>query len=855
VNPSRNSPGTISILKQQRATLDKIVGTSILTRNNFSVSYPYNACAFPANGFVCIVTLSDKHRRDIQVTSDFRGITALSFSRNGVRLAVAEKGPNARVEILTFSSGSFDKILEKTEIPTRENGFSCIALDGDSRTFVTIGNDPQPFLLLWDLKTPTPSVTGHYRFNSTPYHLCLSPDCNFAFVCGVKLLKFISLTATTDKGPGLLPHCNANIQRFQKTTFVSVACSWTKPFLAYALSAGGCLCVYEAATIPLLQKPTARGAKRVRNLQMSKHNLNQGLASFLSLDANLLAVGTAKGSILAIKRAGVKYNVIGQYGLPDKSIIVVGVAQGCVISVSDDGMIAFWRRKFKSQPELTITSHREPVCDVSVCRLSVLSCGSDGSIRSWKFQKSIALVSPSLQEQEAEVRLFKKAEALDAITGVRTICCAHDDYIYAGLDTGFLNVLDDRLRVLQSIPDNSASVMSMAIQGQFLATGGGDGMIRVYTIVEKGLIRSTFRRLDTEPITSVVFTRNSFVASSVSGLFFMSLPNCEIFGRVPSDSPILTLAAALRPNLVVAAARGGSIQLFAGDNGRLFRSFQVSTAACPLAVAVHPSDLLFVLGMSDGSVIGIDPVSGAQAFGFQSAAGIITRMIFHEGYLIVASQGGFIMRWNLPQSLRIELEKQPGQPLLADPADEDFDAHIRQSFVASRAPRPEWIYTDLQNDAPAVDQEEAEEPDEAAEEDDVEDDMQNHSQFDAPRPVVEPEERNIDQFLRQSFSKKPSVVPKRESDEINQMTHRLTELLRRAGDWLGVEASDEDVVGAKRELKEMIDSMKPKASQSDATARELTGKIQGGVAVIGQRVAESQELMRELLQLMIAPDS
>jgi hypothetical protein len=98
---------------QQRATLDKIVGTSILTRNNFSVSYPYNACAFPANGFVCIVTLSDKHRRDIQVTSDFRGITALSFSRNGVRLAVAEKGPNARVEILGFSSGSFDKIIGK----------------------------------------------------------------------------------------------------------------------------------------------------------------------------------------------------------------------------------------------------------------------------------------------------------------------------------------------------------------------------------------------------------------------------------------------------------------------------------------------------------------------------------------------------------------------------------------------------------------------------------------------------------------------------------------------------------------------------------------------------------------------
>jgi hypothetical protein len=71
---------------------------------------------------------------------------------------------------------------------------------------------------------------------------------------------------------------------------------------AYTLTAGGCLCTSEVATIPFLQRPTARGAKGVGNLRMSKQNLNQVWTSFLSIEANLLAVSTAKGSILAIKK-------------------------------------------------------------------------------------------------------------------------------------------------------------------------------------------------------------------------------------------------------------------------------------------------------------------------------------------------------------------------------------------------------------------------------------------------------------------------------------------------------------------------------------------------------------------------
>jgi hypothetical protein len=73
--------------------------------------------AFSVIGFVSIVTLSDKRRRNIQVSKEFRRVTPLSF-----------------------------------------------ALDDNPRTLVTIGNDPQPFLLLWDLKTPALSITDHYRF-------------------------------------------------------------------------------------------------------------------------------------------------------------------------------------------------------------------------------------------------------------------------------------------------------------------------------------------------------------------------------------------------------------------------------------------------------------------------------------------------------------------------------------------------------------------------------------------------------------------------------------------------------------------------------------------------------------------
>jgi hypothetical protein len=120
------------------------------------------------------------------------------------------------------------------------------------------------------------------------------------------------------------------------------------------------------------------------------------------------------------------------------------------------------------------------------CKLSLLSCGSHGSIRFWKFQKDIGLVSSSSQEQRAKVRRFKTTEVPDAITGVRTVCSGQNKYVDTGLDPGFLNVLDDKLRVQQSIPGNSASVMSMTIQGQFLALDGNNGMTRIYKIVGKG---------------------------------------------------------------------------------------------------------------------------------------------------------------------------------------------------------------------------------------------------------------------------------------------------------------------------------------------------------------------------------
>jgi WD40 repeat protein len=173
--------------------LDKVIGSSRITRTSFSVSYQADACAFPAAGFLSIITMTDRRRYDIRITDDFREITALSFSISGQHLAVAEKGPNARVFILTFADNQPMKILNTTEIRTKENGLSAVAVCSKSARLVTIGNDSTPFLILWDLKQPKPAPVGYYRLKSPPNDLCISPDGSFALVCGRSMFKFLDL--------------------------------------------------------------------------------------------------------------------------------------------------------------------------------------------------------------------------------------------------------------------------------------------------------------------------------------------------------------------------------------------------------------------------------------------------------------------------------------------------------------------------------------------------------------------------------------------------------------------------------------------------------------------------------------
>jgi hypothetical protein len=414
------------------------------------------------------------------------------------------------------------------------------------------------------------------------------------------------------------------------------------------------------------------------------------------------------------------------------------------------------------------------------------------------FQKRGELVAESEQKQHAEARLCPSTpDSANSLCGVRCII-SRNDRIYAGLQTGLLNVLNVQFKVLRSVC--AGSIMCMAIHPTIplLATGGDDGCIRLYNISSPVFNRPiATQTLDNEPIVSIVFTQRTLAAASARGLHFASLVNCEIFGTIPIEDPILAIAYLSRPNLVVVGCQGRDLLLISPDERRIFRLLPLSVRTYPLAIAVHPTDLLIVVAMSDSSIIGIDPISGESVFQFQTLAGIITRITFHDSDIILGSQAGFLMRWNLPNALRIELSKEPNaapSPMeeLGD-EEEECDAQIRFSFIQQPDPPPEWVYKEDRTDLIA-------EPiEESPEEEEPEEKAPDPQTFDAPRPEVKSEVREVEDFLRQSFTRLPSRdLEKRDRDEMLSLTEALRSVLGLAREYLAIRNDDPEVIEAQR---------------------------------------------------------
>ena len=749
-------------------TLDKIIGCSNLNKAKLSSHYATGACAFASHGFLSIVIPGKKQRFDFKIAEDGKEISALTFSTSDHTIAVGELGSNSRIFIFTLSE-TFDIILSKTEIKTKENGFSYLALNNRAGKLITIGNDSTPFLLLWDLTQPRPVCIGYYHLPVKPDHAIFSPDTNFAIVSGNKLLKVVDTSISFQSTPSILKVRNFNIGKYKTAHFVSAAVAALQPYNIYALTETGTLCIIDSTSVAF-QGKSKYLQKSLPPVLMTPINLNSGDTSTVVLDKKIILVGTNNGSILAIKKDGEDHKIFGSFTSEGKKVMAIGLAERMIAAAYDDGDVIFWQRKINSKPLLSLPSHRGPICSMCLAgdNTIVLSGGSDGTVREWRIQKNHGLVGKSSQELICQTQVCSKLpDFMTSLTGVRCIASYHN-YVFAGDNLGVLHVLNlSDLSELQRVIENKSGIFTMAVHPKepLLVTGGADGAIRLYKISTSShsicLSRIQMEYSHNTAVIDVAFAGNSIVSCSKDGVKFMNR-ELQTYATYEPEEPVLSLSTCPNEKFVVAGGCDHSILILRVANGKKFRQHKLSMSSYPLHLCVDRSGLFIAVAMSDASCIIVDIMSGDCVDAFHSMSGMTTEICYHEDDIILSSISGCITRWSLPGPIHncVAEKMTKGLPILDLIGEEEPTVPRREMKTAGSvlkfgdAPKSCLFKAveavPMSNGQTVVGEELENTSDEQ---------MKN---YDAPRPSVSGEEEQmVDAIVRASF-----VKAKKDSPEI-----------------------------------------------------------------------------------------
>lgn len=659
----------------KKPQLDKIIGSSPISQNTFDIHYSSSVCAFPSHGYLSIINIHSHQRSDIQISQNFRSISALKFSINENQIAVGESGINSKIFILAFNN-SFDQVISKMEIHTKENGFSCLAYDSKKGKLISVGVDSQPFLILWDLNHPNPIKLGYYHLSTQPSKVLFNSDCSLVIVSGDGILKLIQTNFPYENKPIPMKSKRANFDTYTDSNFVDIYCTKGSTFNLYALCYEGTLCFYQGIDNPFRKRSKSEKAALV----LTPIKLSRGNLTSLIADDTIILCGGEKGTIFAFKNQNDKLKVAGKLVAIPKSVISVGISEQYITSTYQDGHLLFWKKEDVLQmanngkqvknilPEITIYNHRGPICKILVIKSTgqIVSCGSDNSVRLWEIHKQQEFISKSSQEM-VNYRQFGPLEPsfIDNYFGVRSVTYLNG-LLIAGLNDGIVHILKiDTFEEIMNFIDSIDAVTALASleNKSFFASGSGDGTVRLYSIEKKDddeidytLISS--REAFSNTITSLIFIPSSLVATSQNGVKFFSLPSLEEISFFETSEPILCSTYIEKADLIAAGGCDCNVYLFDSKSGRLFNRFTLSNNYYPVTIDSHESGFVLAVAMSDGNVLVVDIITGEPIYSFDPSMGVITSISFHESDLIIASFSGCIARWNLPESFHKEVEKQ-----------------------------------------------------------------------------------------------------------------------------------------------------------------------------------------------------
>ncbi|EAY19075.1 hypothetical protein TVAG_189660 [Trichomonas vaginalis G3] len=760
INPNGEDPN----LYNQNAALDKMIGSSPIDRQKFTMHHGQGVCAFIAGGIVSVVKVNQQQRNDFQISDNTHEIDVIFFSRTGRQLAIGTKGPFAKFYVVTFNE-NFDQIVDKIEKKTDENGFSAIDIESESGKLITVGVDLQPFIILWDIKQGKPEAIGRYHIKCVPNHISLSNDGNFAIVSGPSLLRIIDTSVgLSDKEIQLLKTRSISISKFRTSNFVS-AYSCSNSFgRIYALTDDGTLLSYERSCVDFSSQ-----------IKCNKITLGCGSTKCMVVDEKLVLIGTDAGSVLAVKCDSQQHALFGQFSADGYPVVSVCCSTKIVGVAYNNGSMIFYPRRPGKQPLLTIQQHRGPVCCLSVCpgndEKYLVSGGSDGSCRKWEIIKQQDLVSGSSQHMVASNNLCKASDDyLTSIKGIRCVC-ASEKYTFAGDNNGILHVMrNNKLDIVTRIEEKSRGTTAICCDDndKYLATGGLDGIVRIYSYKKEDEIKViAMDPTHTSPVTSICFCGGSLISTSKEGVRFAKLPTGVPYKTSNVDDMPLSISPLPNKKYVATCGMDKSISIWRISDGFLFRKYQLSIDEKPTCLSVDKSGLFIAVGMSSSIVNIIDIFSGDIICNFNSVCGLPTNIVFQQNDIILSGMSGCIARWNLPEfiykiiqerqrsnvplDLLMGLDEEPSHSTILD--DEPKLKLQRQASSTLKGAEANTAWTFVENKEDKNGQQEV------VVEDDGQQDQTDDSQLDydhIPRPAFGERDHIVDDIIRASFIGKDS---------------------------------------------------------------------------------------------------
>nr|CAG4710624.1 unnamed protein product [Naegleria fowleri] len=252
-----------------RITLEKIIGLTTDSNTKLSIHPQTKYVAYcAANVVVCYNPRKNKQYQFLQNTSPNKPFSCLQFSKNGKLLAAGERGSKPSIVVWDVLSGK--KIIELKK-DGHQYGVSCLAFSNDAKYLVSVGDEHDGTIKLWDLSSnpnssglssslSNGSSTSNNNNNSnntrgTLIHtiknirktsdVAFSHDGTFFVTVGDKFVKYHHIDPQTTNGTIELKSSRCILGNFKEANFVSVDIAKAKDGTLgiYTVNSDGILCM------------------------------------------------------------------------------------------------------------------------------------------------------------------------------------------------------------------------------------------------------------------------------------------------------------------------------------------------------------------------------------------------------------------------------------------------------------------------------------------------------------------------------------------------------------------------------------------------------------------------------------